>query len=98
MITTEQTVITPHGSFVAMWDEDESVPVVYRGDQSAVEYVRAYMALKVVTGRGGSVLDLDNLEPADLHGFCQSKEFGILVMQSPEDFIADIAAEGQADE
>jgi hypothetical protein len=85
MITTEQTVVTPHGTFVAMWDEDENIPVAYRGNQSAVDYVRSYMALNVVSGRNGAILDLDNLEPADLYGFCQSQEYGIVVIQDPDD-------------
>lgn len=98
MIQTEQTVITPHGSFVAMWDDSEDVPVAYRGDQDAVAYFRAYLELNVVSGRNGSVLAFDSLEPADLYGFCQSKEFGILVLQSPEDLLADVDGEGSDDE
>lgn len=98
MISTEQHVLTPLGSFSAMWDEDENVPVTYRGDTSAVEYFRAYLDLNVVSGRGGAVLSFNSLEPADLSGFCQSREFGILVLQDPDDLIAEAVQEDSGDE
>ncbi len=98
MIATEQIVSTPCGSFVAMWDEDESVPVIYRGNPDAVAYFRAYLELNVVSGRNGALLAFDDLEPADLSGFCQSKEYGIFVLQEPDDFLSELAAEDQADE
>jgi len=98
MIQTEQAVVTPCGTFVAMWDEDESVPVAYRGDQQAVAYFKAFLDLNVISGRNGAVLAFDSLEPADLAGFCQSREFGIAVLQDPDDFIADVAMEAQDDE
>lgn len=95
MIATEQTVFTPHGMFVAMWDEDEDLPVSYRGSQDALAYFKTYLDLKTVSGRGGSVLRFDALEPADLFGFCQSSEFGIQVLEDPEYAARD---EGDEDE
>ena len=91
MIQTEQTVVTPCGSFIAMWDEDENVSVAYRGDHDAVEYFKAYLDLNVVSGRGGAVLAFESLEPADLYGFCQSPSHGIMVLLSPDDLMADSA-------
>ena len=98
MIQTEQTVITPHGQFVAMWDEDENIPVAYRGDAAALAFFNAYLDQRLVTGRNGLRLAFRNLEPADLVGFCQSREYGITVLEDPADFIANMALEGEADE
>lgn len=97
MIQTEQTVVTPCGPFIAMWDDNEDVPVSYRGDADAVEYFKTYLALNVVSGRGGAILEFASLEPADLYGFCQSREYGIMVLPSADDLISSAADDAEPD-
>lgn len=95
MIGTQYTVATPYGTFTAMWDEDESKPVVYAGSDSAMAFFRAYFDLTSRTGREGSLLSLDSLEPDDLYGFCQSPEFGILVLPEASDMLSLLMEEQQ---
>lgn len=96
MIATQYTVATPHGQFSALWDEDEAVPVRYAGNAEAQAYFGAYLALKTVSGRNGAVLSMDSLEPADLYGFCQSAEYGVLVLPEFDELVA-ILGDEQAD-
>lgn len=98
MIATEYTVLTPHGQFTAMWDENEDVPVVYAGGADAVAYVRAFIELNSVSGPNGALLAFDHLEPEDLYGFCQSREYGIVVLPEPDDMLAMVMEEAQDDE
>lgn len=93
MITTQYTVITPCGMFLASWDEDESVPVSYSGSREAAEYFQAFMELKMLSGRNGGLLRFDNLEPGDLYGFCQSEEFGVSVLPEGSDMVAFMGEE-----
>lgn len=88
MIATEITVNTPTGSFLAQWDDDPDVPVQYAGDQHGVAYFRHYMDVARVTGHGGLRLDPDQLEPADLVGFCNSAKYGITVMPDADYVLA----------
>lgn len=84
MISTQYTVATPHGQFQALWDEDEAKPVSYQGDASALAYFRAYMDLQMVVGAAGERLSADTLEPGELYGFCQSREYGVTVTMDPD--------------
>lgn len=88
MITTKYTVVTPYGSFVANWDEDENVPVSYSGSREAADYFKAFMEIRMLSGRNGGLLRFDNLEPGDLYGFCQSEEFGVVVLPEGTDMLA----------
>lgn len=96
MIATEITVYTPAGSFVAQWDDDPDIPVRYVGDQHGIAFFRHYMDVARVTGHGGLLLDPDQLDPADLVGFCNSAEYGVLVFPDADYVLAD--AEQQAQE
>jgi hypothetical protein len=88
MITTQYTVVTPYGAFIANWDEDESIPVTYSGSREALDYFEAFIGLKMVSGRNGGLLRFDNLEPADLYGFCQSEEYGVSVIPEAPDMLS----------
>lgn len=88
MIGTRYTVLTPHGEFEALWDEDERVPVQYEGSEQAIAFFKAYMELTSVSGRGGALLNFDNLEPADLYGFCQSDEYSIAVLPEADEAVS----------
>jgi hypothetical protein len=88
MITTQYTVVTPYGTFLASWDEDENVPVSYSGSREAADYFKAFMELRMLSGRNGGLLRFDNLEPGDLYGYCQSEEFGVVVMPEGADMLA----------
>lgn len=88
MITTQYTVVTPYGTFLASWDEDENVPVSYSGSREAADYFKAFMDIKMLSGRNGGLLRFDNLEPGDLYGFCQSEEFGVVVLPEGADMLA----------
>lgn len=96
MISTQYTVVTPRGRFVALWDDDEDVPVEYVGSADAIAYVKTCLELRAVSGRRGTILAFESLEPADLYGFCQSKEFGILVLPEADDLVS-LLAEADAD-
>lgn len=96
MITTQYTVTTPYGTFVAMWDENEEIPVVYSGNEEAVAFFKSFLALKTITGQHGSILTFEDMEPADLYGFCQFREYGILVFPEVDDLLS-IRAEATAD-
>lgn len=102
MITTQQLVVTPSGQFTAMWDENEDLPVSYAGDDDAIAFFKAHLALNLPTGRTGALLKFDTLEPDDLYGFGQSQEFGILVLPEPDDMLAllldDVEHEDEADD
>lgn len=80
MISTTYIVLTPRGQFLAEWDEDEEIPVQYAGDPVAIAYFYDYMALEMVTGRGGLRLEPGYIEPDELYGFCQSDKYGITVI------------------
>ncbi|MDF0606606.1 hypothetical protein HZU77_013230 [Neisseriaceae bacterium TC5R-5] len=80
MITTTYMILTPHGQFLAEWDEDEDLPVQYRGDPAAIAYLDNYLSLTLACGHGGIRLHLDSLEPDDLIRFCQSEKYGIQVI------------------
>ena len=80
MISTSSIVMTPKGSFLAQWDEDEDALVQYVGDGEAIDYFREYLALEMVSGTNGLRLSADYIEPAELEGFCQSEKYGISVM------------------
>lgn len=88
MITTQYTVVTPCGTFLASWDEDDNVPVSYSGSREAAAYFQTFMELKMLSGRNGGLLRFDNLEPADLYGFCQSEEYGVAVFPEAADMLA----------
>ena len=80
MIQTEYVVLTPVGKFVAQWDENPEKQVTYAGSASAVAFFREFLSIAQVSGEGGIQIDPDNLEPSDLVGFCQSAEYGVLVI------------------
>jgi hypothetical protein len=82
--------VTPYGAFQAEWGDDEDSRVVYSGSPDAIEFFRAYLDLNVVTGRGGAIVQFDKLEPADLYGFCQSKEYGISVIPNEDDLLDEM--------
>lgn len=88
MIATSYTVMTPRGQFIAEWDEDEDIPVQYSGSAEAMAYFQTFLALETVTGRNGVVLAFEAMEPADLYGFCQSSEYGIVVLPEFGDLIS----------
>lgn len=92
MIQTEYVVLTPVGKFVAQWDENPDKPVTYAGNATAVAYFRDFLGLARVTGDGGMAIDPDNLEPSELIGFCQSEEYGVLVLPDAEDALAEAEA------
>lgn len=96
-MSTEYVVLTPTGTFTATWQDGEA-PVVYAGDLAAIELFRRYMKEQMVTGNGGMVLDADRLEPAELYGFCQSEDFGIVVLPDADDMEAILRAEAMEDE
>lgn len=89
MIQTEYVVLTPAGKFVAQWDENPDKPVTYAGNASAVDYFREFLSIARVTGDGGMAIDPNNLEPSELIGFCQSPEYGVIVLPDAEDSLAD---------
>jgi hypothetical protein len=89
MIQTEYVVLTPAGKFVAQWDENPDKPVTYAGNASAVEYFREFLSIARVTGDGGMSIGPENLEPSELIGFCQSPEYGVIVLPDAEDSLAD---------
>lgn len=93
MIQTEYTVLTPVGKFVAQWDENPEKHVTYAGNASAVDFFRDFLNVARVTGDDGIQIDPDNLEPSDLVGFCQSEEYGILVMPDSEDSFLDASTD-----
>jgi hypothetical protein len=87
MIGTQYKVLTPHGSFMAQWDENPEIAVQYSGNPDAIAFFRASLNLRSVSGAGGALLSPETLEPADLYGFCQSDEWGIVVMPEFDDLI-----------
>lgn len=88
MIATEYTVLTPCGSFRAQWDDDEEVPVQYAGDTDALDFFRLNLSLNLTTGTGGRLINIDNLEPDELLGFCQDPQAGIVVLPGAQDLLA----------
>lgn len=89
-MSTEYTVATPLGLFVVTWPEEEDAQPRYSGGYEAIEFFKEYLSLEQVTGRGGSLLTLEGMEPADLYGFCESKEYGIQVMPELDDVLAEM--------
>lgn len=89
MIATEIAVLTPSGRFVAQWDDNPDSPVTFAGSQEGIAFFRQYMDTTMVTGAGGLRLDPDQLEPADLVGFCASPEYGITVLPDADFALAD---------
>ncbi len=89
MIATEIAVLTPAGRFVAQWDDDPDAPVKFAGSQDGIAFFRQYMDAAMVTGAGGLRLDPDQLEPADLVGFCGSPEYGITVLPDADYELSD---------
>jgi len=96
MIQTEYVVLTPVGKFVAQWDEDPEKPITYAGNSSAIDYFREFLSIARVTCNGGVQVDPDNMEPADLLGFCQSEEYGVLVLQDAEDALLDVTTAAES--
>jgi hypothetical protein len=93
-MSTNYKAVTPCGAFEATWGEDEESRVEYSGSADAIEYFRAFLDFNSVTGSGGAIIRFDKLEPADLYGFCQSKEYGISVLPNED----DLKEESQGDE
>lgn len=101
MIGTEYTVVTPFGRFVAQWGDDEDARVNFAGNQEGIAYFRRFMEVAMITGDGGMTLSADGLEPADLVGFCQSDDYGIVVFPDADDALSlgmQISADASADE
>lgn len=82
---TTYKVMTPYGGFEATWGEDEESRVEYTGSADAIAFFKAFLDLEAVSGRGGALIQFDTLEPADLYGFCQSEESGIVVIPNEDD-------------
>lgn len=74
-------VITPCGTFSALWSDDKVERVKYVGSFDGICYFQAYLDAEMVTGDGGARLSFDTLEPGDLRGFCDSESYGIVVEQ-----------------
>jgi hypothetical protein len=92
MINNEQSyesvyqVLTPAGSFDAVFGEDET-PVEYRGNDTAIQFFKNYLAVNQLSGEHGHLLNADNLEPDDLYGFCQPTGSGISVLPPFDDLM-----------
>lgn len=80
MIATQYTVLTPVGVFTAAWDDDPEVSVVYEGSATGLDYLRTFLMDRMVTGSLGRRRTAGALEPNNLSGFCESKEYGIKVV------------------
>lgn len=85
-------VITPCGSFAAIWPEDDSAPVKYVGAFDAISFFRSFLDVEAITGPGGRRLAFETIEPDELRGFCDKPSLGVVVEQ---DMLAD--DEGQDD-
>lgn len=98
---TEYTVITPHGTFTASWDEDPELPPTYAGDEDAIAYFEHYLAVEMVTAGGGRRLTMEAMEPDDLYGFCASEAYGIAIPPLEDDLkeaLSDDVEEESGDE
>lgn len=73
-------VFTPVGVFTASWSEDPEESVIYEGSEAGLDYLRCYLQDRMVTGNLGRRLFVEGLEPNDLIGFCESKDYGISVV------------------
>jgi len=92
-MSTNYKAVTPFGAFEATWGEDEESRVEYSGSADAIEYFRAFLDFNSITGRGGAIIRFDALEPADLYGFCQSQEHGIVVLPNEDDLKDEMQGE-----
>lgn len=92
-MTTIYKAATPYGAFQAEWDDDEDSRVVYTGSADAIAYFKAFLGLNSISGVGGALIQFDSLEPADLYGFCNSKEYGITVIPTEDDLMDELQQE-----
>jgi hypothetical protein len=83
---TTYTVITLAGNLTATWDDDsEDSQVVYTGSDAAKLALRMHIETGHIVNGTGELLNIDNLDPNDLYGFCQSDEKGILILPNRDD-------------
>jgi hypothetical protein len=79
-------VLTPAGVFQAVFGEEDT-PVEYRGNETAIQFFKNWLALNQISGEHGILLNDNNLEPDQLYGFCQPDGSGITVLPPLDDLL-----------
>lgn len=88
---TTYKAVTPAGAFQAAWsDDDDDSRVEYSGNPEAIAYFRDFLGLNSISGQGGALVQFDELQPADLYGFCQSEKYGISVIPNEDDLLDEL--------
>jgi hypothetical protein len=72
----ECTVLTPFGTVVVTFGEDDDNSTYYNGDANVVWWLKEQ--LKQCTDGNGTSINPDTVDPDDLVGFCQSDKVVIL--------------------
>ncbi len=85
-------ILTPAGAFSAVFGEEDS-PVEYQGDGLAIGFFKDWILINQISGEHGHLLDVENIQPNELYGFCQSPESGITVIPP----FVDLVVFAQAD-
>ncbi|QOJ22964.1 MAG: hypothetical protein HRU78_04300 [Gammaproteobacteria bacterium] len=88
MMNSIYKVLTPVGQFDAVFSENEDVSIEYVGDESAIQFFKDWLLLNQVSGDHGHLLDVQNLTPVDLYGFCQPTRSDIEVIPPFDDLLA----------